>query len=294
MADTVSGKTSGTLSSMVAAALLALAPAFVHAQTPVALTIAGNEARGEISLPGNVTADLVIAFEQVVGLNPAALDVSVQLVSPLDPGLAARLPQGPGLFGGTVPKANLLAAFPVLLRIDPSAGSALSFSGVVSVQLHTHVLHLDLAAPFVLFSAHGGGPFRDITKMVAVGSYRVGGSSGGFSEFLVVLDLRPGAAVVTAKYDALQADLAAHASNMDPDVASDLSARLSASRAHWSAGAAVPAIAELDGFSQAVQAASGAAIPDVWRAHDPRVNVAGTLRAGADTLRFSLLRQTGP
>jgi hypothetical protein len=162
------------------------------------------------------------------------------------------------------------------------------------VQLHTHNLHLDVAAPFVLLSAHNGGPFRDITKMVAVGSYRVGGSSGGFSEFLVALDLRPVAAVVALKYDALQADLAANTPAMDPAVAADLASRLATSRGHWTAGSVVAAIAELDAFSQAVRQNSGAAIPDVWRAHDPRVNVAGVLRAGADTLRFSLLRQTGP
>jgi hypothetical protein len=34
---------------------------------------------------------------------------------------------------------------------------------------------------------------------------------------------------------------------------------------------------------------SGAAIPDVWRSSRDVVNVAGDLRAGASTLKFSLL-----
>jgi hypothetical protein len=38
-----------------------------------------------------------------------------------------------------------------------------------------------------------------------------------------------------------------------------------------------------------VKAQSGSAIPDVWRANSTLVNVAGILRASADTLRFSLV-----
>jgi hypothetical protein len=33
---------------------------------------------------------------------------------------------------------------------------------------------------------------------------------------------------------------------------------------------------------------SGAAIPNVWQANNPVVNVAGLLRSAADTLKFSL------
>ena len=45
-------------------------------------------------------------------------------------------------------------------------------------------------------------------------------------------------------------------------------------------------------FSRYVKAHSGEDIPDVWRANcSPLVNVAGLLRSGADTLRFSLDRK---
>jgi len=43
------------------------------------------------------------------------------------------------------------------------------------------------------------------------------------------------------------------------------------------------------GFGYVVKAHSGAEIPDVWRANDDAVNVAGILRSRADTLRFSLI-----
>ena len=52
------------------------------AQTPVPLTISGNEAKGTFALPGGIAGDLSISFENVVGLNADALDVSARLVDP--------------------------------------------------------------------------------------------------------------------------------------------------------------------------------------------------------------------
>src|SRR5262245_48692489 len=57
------------------------------AQTPITLTVSGNQALGTISLPGGISADVAITFESVVGLTPEALNVTVTLVNPLDPAL---------------------------------------------------------------------------------------------------------------------------------------------------------------------------------------------------------------
>ncbi|HSB62400.1 MAG TPA: DUF6689 family protein [Vicinamibacteria bacterium] len=252
------------------------------AQTPIPLSVAGNEARATIALPGDIGADLTIAFESVVGLTPTALDVSASLVSPLDPSLLGRLP-GP---------AGVPVLFPVLVRIAPGASSALAFSGVAAVSLHTHNLHLDPAVPLALLKAAEGGPFRDVTVREGIGSYRAGGSTGEFSEFLIVVDSRPIDAVIGAKLDGLQALLAEHGASMPETVAGALEARLSQARALYEAGAILAAIGETTAFSRYVQAHSGQDIPDVWRAHDTgRVNVAGLLRSAADTLRFSLDRK---
>src|SRR4030095_14236458 len=62
------------------------------AQTPISLTVSGNEAQGTIALPGGIAADLTITLENPVGLSPTALDASAQVVNPLDAGLLARLP----------------------------------------------------------------------------------------------------------------------------------------------------------------------------------------------------------
>src|SRR6266550_2071988 len=82
-----------------------------YAQTPVPLTISGNEAKGSFSLPGGIAGELTISFESAVGLNEDALDVSARLVDPLDSAILSRLP-GPGV---SVPEA-----FPVMIRIEPT------------------------------------------------------------------------------------------------------------------------------------------------------------------------------
>lgn len=248
------------------------------AQGGTPLTVTGNRAETNLQLPGGLEIDLAIEFEQVVGLNSAALDVSASLVSPNDLTFLGRMPS---------PDTILPAALPVLIRIEPSAASALSFSGTVSVSLHTHNLSLNLEAPLVLMSASSGGAFRDITSRVAVGSYRVDGSGGGFSEFIIARDPRSLDAIVTEKSDRLEAHLSAHESAIPAETLTTLRAHLAHARTLSSSGLPVQAISEVSAFIDLVKA-QGGAIPDVWRAHDPRVNVAGLLRSAAQTLQFSL------
>ena len=168
------------------------------AQTPIPLTISGREAKGSFQLPGGIAGDLSISFEEVVGLNEAALDASARLVAPSDGEILSRLP-GPQV---TVP-----AAFPVLIRIEPTPSSALTFAGVVSISIHTHNLVLEANSPLALYSGPVDGPLRDITRSVGVGSYRAGGSGGGFSEFMIVADTRPIDSIIAEKLDILEAQL---------------------------------------------------------------------------------------
>lgn len=255
-----------------------------RAQTPIALTLGEREARGEVRLPGGLAAELTIAFEEVVGMREGALEVTAEAVRPRDPRLSERMP-GRGLV--TVPPS-----FPVLVRIEPSPSSALSFSGVVTVSFHTHNLHLNPSVPLALYTAHAGGHFRDITRSEGIGSYRAQGSGGGFSEFLIVVDRRPSADVVAQKFGAVEALLFEHEDAIPQPLREELDEhRREAWRLH-EGGDTVGAIERLRGLAAAVRANSGL-LPDVWRAHDARVNVAGTLRAAVDTLVFSLSRTTG-
>ena len=263
--------------------LLMLGASSALAQTPIPLSIAGKTARGSIDLPGGFRAELTIVFESVVGLSPAALQASARVVDPRDPALLARLP-GAGLV--TVPDA-----FPVLLRIGPTRSSALSFSGVTHISLYTQNLHLDPGMPMALYRAPDGGTFRDIALSEAAGSYRVCGSSGGFSEFLIVVDQQPIAAFILAKFDALGAVVTTNAPSMPPAVVASLRSQLADARRLFLTGSADAASDKVKAFDSYVKQRSGAEIPDVWRANDPlRVNVAGDLRSLAKTLRFSLKR----
>jgi hypothetical protein len=263
--------------------LLVLGAVSASAQVTVPVAVQGNTAGATVELPGGLGVDLTIAFEQVVGLNPSALSVTASVVSPLDTSVLSRLPAG----------VSIPAAFPVLLEINPSAGSALTFQGVVTVSFHTHNLALRSDLPLSFFTSSSGGAFRDITRYEGIGSYRAGGSSGGFSEFLILVDTRNLDSVIAAKFTAVDTLLTTHAGRIQSGVLSALQAQIGNARANWQAGNLNGAIREVAAFENLVRQQSGAAIPDVWRAHDATVvNVAGQLRSAAYTLNFSLQRRT--
>src|SRR5947207_10512963 len=121
------------------------------AQTSVTVTpaISGNELTAQIDLAGGFSADVSIVFEQAVGLNTTALAITASLVDPLDTTLLSRLPASVGVPAG----------FPVVVRIDPTGSSALSFSGVYKLTLHTHNLTLQASSPLRLYRAPSGGAF---------------------------------------------------------------------------------------------------------------------------------------
>ena len=250
------------------------------AQVPVPIQVYGNTLSGSIQLPGGIDLDLTLAFEQVIGLNANSFTVTAGLVSPTDPSIVSRFPD-PASIG-------IPAAFPVLLRIEPAAGTGLTFTGEYKLTLHTHALTLVTNSPFRLFRSHGGGPFQDITTSLDAGSIRPGGGEGSFSEFLVVADIRPTDQVIAGKFDAVQALLTANASAINSSVLGDLQQRLSTARAYYNQGLYPAAINAIAGFSDQVKQQSGADIPDVWQASGNLVNVAGALRGAADTLKFSL------
>jgi hypothetical protein len=248
----------------------------------------GSSVTLPLALPGGITGELTVSFESVTGLTPDNLGVSAQLVSPADPVLGARLP-------ATV---SIPAGFPVLVRIEPTPAGGLAFTGIVSIQIRTPNLP-STADVLRLFAAPLGGVFADITAVREKApqlnwdtSYRALGSKGGFSEFLIVADPTPLDQAIGAKLNRLDQILADNAGAIPEALRADLAADLAAVRAHSLPGDEAAAIQDLDVFLATVEQHSGADIPNVWRAARDRVNVAGLLRAGGETLRFSLrLRQ---
>jgi len=239
------------------------------------LEISGSTVSASIELPGGVGADLTLAFEEALGLGVDSLGLSADLTSAS--ALLGRLPSG----------ASLPTAFPVVVRVEPPQSGPLSFSGIASLELHTHNLAFTAGTPLRLFRAQSGGPFVDITESMGMGSYRVRGSTGGFSEFIIVADTRSADAVIESKYDALQATLESD-SSLDSALVAALQGHIDASYSAYAAGSYVAAAQEIESFADLVSDESGTAIPNVWRSARDLFNTAGELRAAASTLRLSL------
>ena len=233
-----------------------------------------------ISLAGGLQVDVTVEFESVTNLSLANVGISAAVIDPLDTGLTSRLPSS---------MVSSPAAFPVLVLIEPPPGvNALSFTGVAVVTLDTVNLPYYENTRLRLFSAHAGGNFRDITDDVSQGSYRVRGSQGEFSEFLIVQDDRINDNVVGAKMAALQTTLTAATLMIDPFLYTTLSGHLADAEVEVLSDDRPAAIVAIDEFIAAIVGASSLDIPSVWAASGGSTNVAGILRSMASSLRFSL------
>src|SRR4029453_19065333 len=179
--------------TLVLVLLLFVSPGPGYAQTALVPTVSGNALRGRIELPGGIAADLSVKFESVVGLNANALSLSASVVNPKDAILVSRLGSG----------VSIPAAFPVLVKIEPTASSALAFEGVYDLSIYTSNLTLGANSPLRLYRSPAGGNFQDMTGYLQAGSVRAGGSGPGFSEFLIAADVRLIDAVIVSKFDAL-------------------------------------------------------------------------------------------
>ena len=248
-------------------------------QTALVPTISGNELTARIELPGGLAADLTITFESVVGLNANALALTASPLNPKDMSLTSRLPTG----------VSLPSGFPVVVKVEPTAASALAFEGVYKLSIHTHNLALGANSPLRLYRSPQGGAFGDMTGFLQAGSVRAGGSGPGFSEFLIAADPRNVDSVINAKFDELGSVLSSNAGVLPEAVAADLQQRFNQARAAYVTGALVTAIEGVTAFGDEVKKQSGGVIPNVWRANGGPTNVAGLLRAAADTLKFSLV-----
>jgi hypothetical protein len=240
--------------------------------------VSGSTVTAKVQAAGGVSADLTLRFESAGNLSVQNLGMTADAVDPLNPALLARLP------------ASLVAAppgFAVLLQIAPSGG--FYFNGMYEIELYTKDLHYVAGSPLRLYSAHNGGAFKDITTMIAGGSYRTRGGGGNFSDFLIVADARPLQTTTGGKYDAVSTLLSTHAAALGFALNADLTNRLATSRNAWIVGDYTAALTALEGFRDAVVAAATAgSIPNRWTAGNSAANVGGEIRAAAETLRFSL------
>jgi hypothetical protein len=269
----------GASSSAGVAQIPTLLGAIKNAATnPVTVSVSGNTATANIALPGGIGADFTVSFDSAQNLTADNLGISAQLVDVNAADLIARLPDS---LLTSVP-----SAFPMLITVEPSGGFAFTNSYVVNI--HTHNLTYVPGSTFRIFKAPLHGNFADITEDVNQGSVNTRGREGGFSQFLIVADLRPNASVAVNKFNALSTRIANTA--MSPALQAQLNATLAQARTAFNANDYAGAIASIDTFRSQVQAQAGTGLANVWRATRDVDNAEGVLDGMAATLRFTLTR----
>ena len=248
----------------------------------VNLSVSGDELTAGIDLSGALDGELAVTFEDSTNLSTTTLGASVELLGSAEIlAVNARMPLG---------SIALPTAYPVMLTIEPGTSSGLEFDGVVEIEVYTNDLTYVLGSTLRLFAAPLNGDFEDITTSIAGGSYRVRGSKGEFSEFVIVNDLRSTDTVIGVKIDRLRDALEDHESDITSStVYSTLEGYLDDVETEYDADDYTDAIDALDDFLDTVETNSGTSIPETWRAARDLDNVAGKLRSIAETLRFSLV-----
>lgn len=243
---------------------------------PVSVTASGNHAEvriGDVLLP---VADVSLDFDDASGLNASSLGVTAQLVSVLDGALLSRLPD--------LNLTELTGALPLLLTIEPPANGGLRFRNTGRMEIHTHLLPYTTGSSLRVFKAPLLGRFRDVTEEIAKGSVRARTRYGGFSQFLILLDLRPTGLVIDEKIGWLRTRIA----GLPSSEGAAFTALLDQAEAAVDARDFAAALSAIDALSARAQERAGIYIPNEWRATKDATNHAGELIAGASTLRFSV------
>lgn len=254
------------------------------ANAAVTVTVTGADtARADFALGGTpaspqYTGTVFMTFESPIGLTAANLNVTAQIVSPSSPVLLARLPGGGEV---TVP-----SGFPVMISISPPAIGGFEFVNAAKVELYTTTLSFNAAIPYRLYKAPPGGMFSDITEDVVAGSIRSRARTGGFSDFMMVVDSRSLIDIIEDKYAFLEARIG------DDDIApltgAALQQDLDESLEEFLEGDYEDARSELDDLEVRVASAAGEDIPNRWLAGGSLDNVAGSLESEAIALDYAL------
>ena len=247
----------------------------VQAQSlPATITISGNIATARIGPGNDPLADFSLTFDEPRGLSAAALGISARLVDINDPQLVARLP----------PMTAIPAALPLLVTVAPPTNGGLEFDRTVAAELHTHALPYTAGSRLRVFKAPLGGAFRDISNQISPGSVRARGTTGGFSEFLVLVDTRATSAVIADKFVRLRAVAAL----LPRQRRAVVNSYINSAEGAVADGDYSRAITILELLRAFVASRAGVSIPETWLASGGSSNIAGGLLAGASSLQYSI------
>ena len=263
--------------------LLCVASSVAMAQTtpeslplPVTVNASGNHAEVVIGTTSQPLAEVLLDFQDATGLSPTSLGASAQLISLTDLSLLSRLPD--------TSLITLPSALPLLITIEPPATGGLSFRNTGRLEIHTHALPYAVGSSLRVFKAPLGGAFRDVTDEIAEGSVRARTTYGGFSQFLILVDVRSTGTVIDEKIGWLRDKVA----TLPFNERGAFDALLNQIDSAVDGGDYTAAINTIDNFRTRAANRAGQFIPNEWRATHDVDNQAGNLIAGANTLRFSV------
>lgn len=263
---------------LIALPLLFSANAFANVE--LTFNQSANQVRADIELSSTVSLDFSIKFDNAIGLTPDNFQITAELLSLNDPSLLSRLPDSL--------LTTLPGTFPVLISVEPDPSKGFAFSGTANIELYTKTLHYTEGTPLRLFHSHGTDVFEDITTMTGSGSYRVRGTGGQFSDFIILADLRSAMTVINEKVNRLDNFSQSVANLLDVQVAGQLSSAVSAISSAVAQSNTNAALQEVTALIDVLEADNGTLYPDVWRSSADIINVRGRLLSMTRTLRFSL------
>jgi hypothetical protein len=243
---------------------------------PVSIEASGNVAHARIGLDSTSVADVTLSFQDASNLNAASIGISAEQLDLADPTLLARFP------AGTL--TQIASGLPVMITVEPPAGGGLTFRNTGRMEIHTHALPYAVGSSFRVFKAPLGGSFRDVTDEIAQGSVRARSTYGGFSQFVIVTDLRPTADVVAEKITRLRANVDA----LPAAEQAEFDALIDSAEAAVAGADYATAVTDIDALKARALQRGGTAIANEWRATRDVTNHAGELAANAATLRFSV------
>lgn len=247
--------------------------------TPASLTIDDNRVQAKLSLSVLMEVDVTLEFENSIGLNADSIEITAELINPTDLNVVNRLPSS---------LTSAVSGFPVLVSISPKADAGFGFEGPAMVELYTKAIHYDPDVPLRLFTSHDNGKFEDITTLTSSGSFRARGSTGRFSDFIILLDNRTPTSVINEKLADISSTLSNNQLGIDTALFSQLDSTLNSISQTLSVVDYAAAMVVVDHMITLVESADGALLPNVWRSSGDLVNVQGDLLTQLKTLRFSL------
>lgn len=260
------------------------------ATAAVVVTINGNKAKADITLPnpagGDYTAEFEIEFENPQNLTVACLGLDADVLDATGiSAVQARMPP-PGT-------QTIDPEFPVRVTVEPPSGCGLRFDDDIHVEYHSDDLVYTGFSPYRLMKAPVGLAFHDVTGGVLAGSVRARGSGGSFSEFVIAKAASPQdyAGEATSVYEGIEARIDDPAIGLSAQLT--LGADVAVSRAAFEASNYAQAIAHLDDLDLHCASLGGPSLPNVWRSARDLVNAEGETVALSGHLKFLLGRLNG-